>query len=91
MSLPLGISLSINKRQTPSDWSTRYLVKNTRISMVFTSSRSIEASEKELEDRNGESNGLKVGYDQGRVGAKKRKHILKLQKNILHCERHSQS
>ena len=59
--------------------------------MVFTSSRSIEASEKELEDRNGESNGLKVGYDQCRVGAKKRKHVLKLQKNILHSERHSKS
>ena len=57
--------------------------------MVFTSSRRIEALKKELEERNGESNGLKVGYDQGRVGSKKRKHVLKLQRNILHCERHS--
>ena len=35
------------------------LEKNTRISMVFSSSRSIEASNKELEEGNGESNGLK--------------------------------
>ena len=53
--------------------------------MVFSSSRSIEASEKELEEGNGESNGLKVGYDQVRVGDNKMKHVLKLQKNILHC------